>query len=169
MCKNKFCRRIEYLTFFLILVVEFGMFGINDHLEKQYKHSNLSRIQIFTHIGWTKISQVYLFFQEFFQRHDTNHDGQITFKEFVEFISEHEKRLHEIFTKVDVNRDGKYEFLWMWPKKNVLILLYYHQKILRLYIAVMSLSEDIKSFRKEGGVKQFSFFGGKGQYLFFKI
>ena len=44
--------------------------------------------------------------QDFFARHDTNKDGQITFAEFVEFITEHEKRLHSYFQKIDVNRDG---------------------------------------------------------------
>lgn len=63
-------------------------------------------IDLSTALSELKVAQLPGHAQEFFQRHDTNHDGQITFKEFVEFISEHEKKLHEIFTKVDVNRDG---------------------------------------------------------------
>lgn len=44
--------------------------------------------------------------QDFFKRHDTNHDGKITFGEFVDFIKEHEKKLHSYFLKLDVNKDG---------------------------------------------------------------
>ena len=46
-------------------------------------------------------------FQEFFEKHDSDKDGQIDFKEFVKYVTEQEKKLRLFFGKLDTNKDGK--------------------------------------------------------------
>ncbi|KAK3750605.1 hypothetical protein RRG08_067119, partial [Elysia crispata] len=44
--------------------------------------------------------------QQFFEKYDKDHDGQINFKEFVKYVKEHEKDLLSYFKKIDTNSDG---------------------------------------------------------------
>ncbi|KAK3087277.1 hypothetical protein FSP39_003967 [Pinctada imbricata] len=44
--------------------------------------------------------------KEFFKKHDSDKDGQIDFKEFVKYVTEHEKKLRLYFRDIDINKDG---------------------------------------------------------------
>ena len=47
-----------------------------------------------------------MFLQDFLRRADENNDNELTFSEFVQYMTEHEKRLKIAFSDLDKNKDG---------------------------------------------------------------
>lgn len=47
-----------------------------------------------------------LTFQEVFRMSDVDKDGEIDFREFLNYCVEHEKKLRLVFQAMDTNRDG---------------------------------------------------------------
>ena len=45
--------------------------------------------------------------QEVFRMGDKDRDGEIDFKEFLNYCVEHEKKLRLVFQAMDTNRDGR--------------------------------------------------------------
>lgn len=46
-------------------------------------------------------------FQKFLERSDQNKSGDISLKEFINYVKEHEKNLRLVFSNFDKNKDGK--------------------------------------------------------------
>jgi len=56
-------------------------------------------------MGYDHISKHQI--QKFLQRSDATRSGDLTLKEFVEYLQKHEKQLHFVFSKLDTNKDGR--------------------------------------------------------------
>merc|ERR1719516_257056 len=56
-------------------------------------------------MGYDHISKHQI--QKFLQRSDATRSGDLTLKEFVEYLQKHEKQLHFVLFKLDTNKDGR--------------------------------------------------------------